>query len=98
MCHIPIDAIDQGSNLPYGKLIFSLLKCLITSEKLLYFTENEGNNKKVDNKVSSRVRVGVWRALLSQYGSIHLIIWIKNKMYTHSISYYCILFYNVLQY
>ncbi len=43
-------------------------------------------------------RVGVGGALLSQEGGIHLIIWIKITIYTHSISYYCILFYNVLQY
>ncbi len=30
------------------------------------FNKNEGNNQKVENKVSGRVRVGVGRALLSQ--------------------------------
>ncbi len=39
---------------------FSLLKFQITSEKLLFFFyKNEGNNTKVENKVSGRVRVGV---------------------------------------
>ncbi len=35
-------------------------------EKAFIFNKNKGNNKKVENKVSSRDRVGVGRALLSQ--------------------------------
>ncbi len=59
------DAIDQGSNLPFAEL-FSPFSNLISHQKGIYFNKNEGNNHKVENKVSSRVRVGVARALLSQ--------------------------------
>ncbi len=34
--------------------------------KAFIFNKNEGNNQKVENKVSGRARVGVGRALLSQ--------------------------------
>ncbi len=48
-------------------------------KSIYFFNKNEGNKQKVENKVSGRVRVGVGRALLSQYGCIHLIIELKLK-------------------
>ncbi len=57
-------AINPGSRLPFVELFFSLFKSHIASEWLMVIIK--GNNKKVENKVSGRVRVGVGRALLSQ--------------------------------
>ncbi len=58
------DAINPGSNLPFGKLFFSLFKFQITSEKHLFFNKNKGNNQNVENKVSGRVRVVVVGGLI----------------------------------
>ncbi len=62
------DVMDSSSNPPLAKLffIFFLFKSHITLEMHLISIKNEGNNLKVENKVSGRVRVGVGRALLSQ--------------------------------
>ncbi len=66
MCHTPFDAIDPGSNLPYGALFVLPFQISNHIRKAYIFNKNEGNNQKVENKVSGRVRVGVGRALLSQ--------------------------------
>ncbi len=47
----------RGSNLPFGELFFLPFQIQITSEKHLFFNKNEGNNQKVENNVSGRVRV-----------------------------------------
>ncbi len=49
-----------------ANFFFSLLKFQVTSDKHFFLYKNEGNNTKVENKVSGRVRVGVGGALLSQ--------------------------------
>ncbi len=56
----------SGSNLPFAELFFSLFKFQITSEKHFFSVKMKEITKKVENKVSGRVRVGVGRALLSQ--------------------------------
>ncbi len=64
MCYILFDAIDPGSTRLLTNFFFSLFKFQI--RKAFIFNKNEGNNKKVENKVSGRVRVSVSVALLSQ--------------------------------
>ncbi len=49
------DAINPGSNLPFVKHFFLPFHI----GKAFIFNKNEGNNQKVENKVSGRVRVGV---------------------------------------
>ncbi len=66
------EAINPGSNPPFAKLFFLPFQISYHIVKAVIFNKNEGNNKKVVNKVS--VRVGVGRALLSQKGGIHLIV------------------------
>ncbi len=89
------DAIDPGSNPPFGELFFLPFQISDHIRKAFIFNKNEGNNQKVENKVSGRVRVGVGRAFVP-------IRWhpfnnLNSNLNLHSIS-YCILFYNVLQY
>ncbi len=52
------DAIDPSSNPPFAELFFSLFKSHIASERRLFKKKNEGNNQKVENKVSGRCREG----------------------------------------
>ncbi len=66
MCCVHFEVIDPGSNPPFGKLFFSLFKFQITSEKHLFSIKKEGNNQKVEIKVTGRIRVGVGRVLFSQ--------------------------------
>ncbi len=46
-CVISFDAIDRGSNLPFGELFFSLGKFQITSEKHLFLIKIKEINKKL---------------------------------------------------
>ncbi len=58
-------AIDQSSNPPFAELFspFSNFKSHHI-RKAFIFSKNEGNNQKVESKVSGRVRVGVGRAFV----------------------------------
>ncbi len=60
------DAIDPSSNPPFAKLFFLPFQIAYHIRKAFIFNKNEGNNQKVEDKVSGRVRVGVGSALLSQ--------------------------------
>ncbi len=51
-CHAPFDAIDPGSNPPFAKLIFLPSQISNHIRKAFIFYKNEGNNQKVENKVS----------------------------------------------
>ncbi len=62
MCHTSFDAINPSSNPPFGELFFSPFSNHI--RKAFIFYKNLGNNQKVENKVSGRVRVGVGRAFV----------------------------------
>ncbi len=73
MCCTRFDAIDPGTNLPFGEL-FLPFQISDHIRKAFISNKNEGNNKKVGNKVSGMVRLCAGRALFSQYGGIHLII------------------------
>ncbi len=61
------DAIDQWFDPTFGRLaeLFFSLPFQISYRivKAFIFNKNEGNNQKVENKVSGRVRVGAERAL-----------------------------------
>ncbi len=80
MCCIHFDAINLGSNLPFGELFLPF--------QISYRIKIEIIKKM--NKVL--VRVGVGRALLSQCVLCGIRLIILIKMYT---SYFYILFYNV---
>lgn len=64
MCHsIPSDAMDLGSNLPFGELFFSLsFQTSNHIRKAFISNKIEENNQIVENKVLGRIRVGVGRA------------------------------------
>ncbi len=69
MCHTPIDTIDPGSNFPLWQTFcpfFLPFEIANHTRKAFIFNKNEGNNQKVENKISGRIRVGVGKALLSQ--------------------------------
>ncbi len=57
------DAVDQSSRLPFAELFFLSFQISYRIRKAFIFNKNEGNNQKVENKVSGRVRVGIGRAL-----------------------------------
>ncbi len=59
------DASTSGSIPPLSDLFFFPLPFQISYRivKAFIFNKNEGNNQKVENKVSGRVRVGAERAL-----------------------------------
>ncbi len=57
------DAIDLGSNLPFAKF-FLPFQILYHIRKAFIFNKNEGQYRKVENKVSGTVRVGVVRAYI----------------------------------
>ncbi len=59
------DAVEPSSRLPFAEL-FLPFQISYRIRKAFIFNKNEGNNHKVQNKISGRVRVGVGRALLSQ--------------------------------
>ncbi len=50
----------------FYQTFFLPLQISYRNGKACICNKNEGNNQKVENKVSGRVRVGVGRALLSQ--------------------------------
>ncbi len=59
------DAIDQWFDPAFGRTFFFSLPFQISYRiiKAFIFNKNEGNNQKVENKVTGRVRVGAERAL-----------------------------------
>ncbi len=60
------DAIDPSSSPPLAKLFLPLFKSHMASEMHLFSIKMKEIFKKLKMRVSGRVRVGVWRALLSQ--------------------------------
>ncbi len=47
VCCSHFDAVDPGSNPPFGKVFFSLFKISNHIRKAFIFNKNEGNNQKV---------------------------------------------------
>ncbi len=64
VCHVFLMRSTSGSIPPLAELFFSLpFQISYRIVKAFIFNKNEGNNQKVENKVSGRVRVGAERAL-----------------------------------
>ncbi len=66
LLEVLFDAINLGSNPRFAKLFFPTFQIRYHIGKACIFSNNEGNNLKVELKVSGRVRVDVGRDLLSQ--------------------------------
>ncbi len=52
---VHFDAIDPSSNPPFAKLFFLRFQISYRIGKAFIFNKNDGNNQKVENKVSGRV-------------------------------------------
>ncbi len=64
--HMLLDVNDPSSNSPFAELFFLPFQISYRIRIAFNFNKNEGNNQKVENKVSGMVRVGVGRPLLTQ--------------------------------